>query len=102
MSDSYVYNDNDDDILSDVNDDDSPPSRRNKLKHMDALWPNLKGLRSKRKLLQCKLNYAYKRGPKTTWELKYLQMFLDDLQNTIQNMSAVLGRKPYGIDVHAD
>ena len=102
MSESDVYNDSDDDILSDVNDDDSPPSRRNKLKNMDATWVNLEWLRSKRKLLQCKLNYADKRGPKTTRELKYLQMFLDDLHNTIQNTSTVLGRKPYGVDVHAD
>ena len=102
MSEGYVYNDGDDDILSDVNDDDSPPSRRNKLKNMDASWINLQCLRSKRKLLQCKLNYAYKRGPKTTWELKYLEMFLDDLHNIIQNMSNVLGRTPYGINVHTD
>ena len=102
MSDNYECNGNDDDILSDINDDDSPPSRRNKMKHMGASWANLGRLRSKRKLLQCKLNYAYKRGPKTTWELKYLQMFLDDLQNIIQNMANVLGRKPYGVNVHAD
>ena len=70
MSENYVYNGNDDDILSDINDDDSPPSRRGPI--------------------------AYKRGPKTAWKLKYPQMFLDDLQNII------IGRKPYGVDVHAD
>ena len=82
-------------VLSNINDDDSPRARRFKLEHLIVSRDVLDGLRTKKRDLQSKLDHVRKRGAKTHWQGKYLSMYIDDLSSIIATMVEKLGRKPY-------
>ena len=81
--------------LSDVNSNDSPPARRQKL----AREPSRDVLASwrarKRKLELRRWNLQSGRTkPRSDWEVRYIDIFVDDLREGIGRAATVLGRKP--------
>ena len=80
--------------LSDVNSDDSPPSRRQKLAG-EPTHDTLAAWRiRKRKLELRRWNLQSGRTkPRTSWELKYIDIFVNDLREGIDAAAATLGRK---------
>ena len=86
----------DEEVLSDICDSDTPRARRCKLQNLTPTIETLSRLRVAKKNKQCRLALVKSRGAKHPWEQGYLEMFIDDLSNRIQEMVVVVGKNKVG------